>query len=581
MRTQSETQVIASPFAERKATKGTGRMRIRFSELMAITFCLWTMTASNLQGKENSSTSSEESPSTELVRVKPAEIGPKSGRNDESGDGRVSEESFDDSAAIDLDDVTNQRDGAALEIIFDCSNSMNARINGVAKIDLAKQALYHLTDTLEQTNLQVGFRVFGHNRTIDRKDRTRACGNSELVIPITADSTARIRSSISGLLAWGLTPIAYSFEEAGKDLDPFLENSPMLLLISDGMESCGGDPVSAILDVRRRGVNVRTFVIGFDLNAQERAALEMITEASEGIYYNARDYGELLESFDQFSRDTTIASPTLKEKYSNPAQGGSSFEQANVIGPGRYTVWRDLAKNEWGHFKVESKKGQRVAVRAVIQSNAVYRDKSGKFHEAPYTRGGAMIRFFSPQGSEIKGRKILLRGDIGEWQRQHTLDLTGIGSHFAIGDDYGPTSRHVMFDVIVQEAGDLYEGWEAPDSVKSTGIFEAPLNDAFYGHLGTEDKVDVYELDLKSADHPESINLSLRFSDVDNPCRFLVELYDSSTKRRVARFIKLQSEVELDLPTAGMDGCYLLIKDNNPTLYHLMNSYRIVLQRAS
>ncbi len=553
-------------------------MNRRVSNL--IVAACYLCTAATLQAQEGFVPSSEEGSGTQLVRVKPADIGPKSGRNDQSDAGESNAGDTSGESVAAADDAANQNRGAALEIIFDCSNSMNARINGVAKIDLAKQALFHLTDTLEQTNLRVGFRVFGHDRTIDRRDRVRACRNSELVIPIAADSAGRIRSSIPGLIAWGLTPIAYSLKEAGKDLDPFLEDSPMILMISDGAESCGGNPVQAILDARRRGVNVRAFVIGFDLNAQERAALEMIADASGGNYYNARDYGELLRSFDQFSRDAAIASPPEKEKYSNPAQGGPTFERANVIGPGRYTVWRDLAKNEWGHFKVTSKKGQRVAVRAVVQSKALYRDKSGKFHEAPYSRGGAMIRFYDPDGRKISGRNILFRGEIGEWQRQHTLDIAGGGSHFAIGDDYGPTSRHIIFDVIVQEAGDLYEGWEAVDSIKSGGIFAAPLNDPFYGHLGTEDKADVYELDLKAANHPESIRLSLKFSNVDQPCKFMIELYDSSTKRRVARFTKLESEADLDLPTAGMDSCYLRIKDNNPALYHLMNSYRMELKPA-
>ncbi len=540
----------------------------RFPALIALALLLST---TNLHAQEKTFV---ENPTNELVRVRPADIGPKRGRNDKSGDGDTSADSQDEQTT-DSNDDQNQNQAAALEIIFDCSNSMNSRIAGVPKIDLAKQALFHLTDALAGTNLCIGFRVFGHDRKIDRRDRIVACHNSELVIPIAAKNATRIRAATPHLHAWGLTPIAYSLQEASKDLDPYLENSPMILMISDGMESCGGNPVKEIQEMQRRGINVRTFVIGFDLNAKERAALEMIAEASGGKYYNARDYGGLLKSFDQFYRDTDLSNQPVKEKYSNPAQGGPTFEKANVIGPGRYTVWRDLAKDEWGHFKVESKKGQRVAVRAVVQSKAVYRDKLGKYHEAPYSPGNAMIRFYDTQGKKITGRGILLRGEIGEWRRQHTLDITGAGSHFAIGDDYGPTSRHIIFDVIVQEAGDLYEGWEAPDSIKEEGIFTAPMNDPFYGHLGTEDKADVYELDLESANNPESVKLSIKFSDVDKPCRFAVELYDASTKRRVTRFTRQTSEADLNLPTKGMDRCYLLIKDNNPGLYHLMNSYKV------
>ena len=188
-----------------------------------------------------------------------------------------------------------------------------------------------------------------------------------------------------------------------------------------------------------------------------------------------------------------------------------------------------------------------------------------------------MVWFYQPDGKRISGRRVQLQGDVGEWQRQHTLDITGEGSFFAVGSDYNPTSRHVMFEVIVQEAGDLYEGWEATDSVKNEGIFEAPLNDPFYGHIGTEDKFDVYKLNLKAAGNPAKVTLDIKFSDVDDECAFLIETYGAD-KKRIARFTKLKSAATLELKTQGLDEIYLSIKDNNPGLYHLMNSYQLELK---
>ena len=533
---------------------------------------------------DDSDSPAEEKPETvaELVRVKPADIGPKKGTGElpASGEGETDEAGKDGADAASGETTQPADGGAALEVIFDCSNSMNAPLGGVAKINLARQALFHLTDTLGKTDLQVGLRLFGHDRNIDREDRVKGCTNSELVIPIAADTIGQIRARIPSLTAWGRTPIAYSLEQAGSDLNPHLENSPMILLISDGLESCGGDPVKSILALRDRGVKVRAFVIGFDISADERAALEQIAAAGDGRYYDAANYGELLRAFDQFASDVAIAPKPVQEKYTNPAQGGADFENATLIGPGRYTVWKDLAKGEWGYFKVDSSKGQRVAVRAVVQGKAIYRDDKGEFHEAKYSEGGAMIRFYDPQGEVITGRNILLRGQVGEWQRQHTLDVSGEGSYFAVGDDYGPTSRHVMFEVIVQEAGDLYEGWEAPDAKDSGDIFEAPLNDAFYGHLGTEDRFDLYRFDLKGAGNPAALDLSIAFSDVDEPCKFLIEAYDAATMKRFARFTKLESKADLQLETEGLDGVVLSIKDNNPKLYHLMNSYQLEMKTA-
>ena len=120
----------------------------------------------------------------------------------------------------------------------------------------------------------------------------------------------------------------------------------------------------------------------------------------------------------------------------------------------------------------------------------------------------------------------------------------------------------------------------APTEKDSADLFEAPLNAPFYGHLGTEDQFDLYGVDLKAAGNPAKLNLSLAFSDVDMPCKFLVEAFDATGKKRLARFTKLESKADLEIPTAGHDGIILSIKDNNPKLYDLMNSYRIEIKPA-
>jgi len=95
---------------------------------------------------------------------------------------------------------------------------MNARIGGISKINLTKQEMYHLLDEQDGISFQTGFRVFGHDRTIDREDRRRACLNSELFVPIAGKNIGSIRSKIPGLAAWRRTPIAYSLEKLVKIL---------------------------------------------------------------------------------------------------------------------------------------------------------------------------------------------------------------------------------------------------------------------------------------------------------------------------------------------------------------------------
>lgn len=523
-----------------------------------------------LLGQEEKTTSEE---TKAPVPIQPLTIGPKCGK----GEGKENETE----GSSETGSVEATKPNGALEIIFDCSNSMNARMGGVPKIDLAKKALYELTDRLSGSSLQIGFRVFGHDKTIDREDRPRACVNSELVIPIAPDTAKRIRGLIPSLVAWGRTPIAYSFQEAGKDLNSFLENKPMVLLISDGIESCDGDPVATILELKDRGIDVQTYVIGFDLSAEERLALQKIAAAGDGKYYNASNYSELVEAFDAFLKDTGSVVAPPRERFSNPVEGGSSWEESVEIGPGRYTVWKDLKKGEWAHFKVPTRKGQRLVVKETLQATAIYRDESGNIVEHPYALGNAMAKFFDPEGKVINGRGILIRGELGKWCRQHVFDVSGTGSFFAVGDNYSPTSRHLEFEVIVVEAGDLFEGWEAPDSVDSPSVFKAPVAEAFHAHLGIEDRADVYEVSLEGEGTPEKLILELamkptyswRGGDEPEEFRYQVEVFDAESGKRIQRFTKLEGESSLEIETAGAKKLLVKIEDKTAVLYHMFTSY--------
>lgn len=66
-----------------------------------------------------------------------------------------------------------------------------------------------------------------------------------------------------------------------------------MIVVSDGKETCGGDPCAAVRELRAAGIDVRVDVIGFDVGADERAQLVCIAGAGGGRYYDARTPEEL------------------------------------------------------------------------------------------------------------------------------------------------------------------------------------------------------------------------------------------------------------------------------------------------
>ena len=74
-----------------------------------------------------------------------------------------------------------------IEIILDASRSMRQKINGVPKINIARDALIKLADELKlKKNIHVGLRIFGH--------KNKRCNNTILEIPIGRDSIEKIKS---------------------------------------------------------------------------------------------------------------------------------------------------------------------------------------------------------------------------------------------------------------------------------------------------------------------------------------------------------------------------------------------------
>lgn len=495
-----------------------------------------------------------------LVRVKPADIGPKRYRYTRAVAQRNGTQ----------ESAREPKASGTLEIIFDSSNSMNGRIAGVRKIDLAKEALRHLANALERTDFRVGLRVFGNDKSISIDDMARASKDSHLVLPLEKNNMRKIRDYIPRLGAHGRTPIAYSIQQGGKDLSAHREHNPIILLISDGIESCNGDPIAAITSLKEQGIKVKTHVIGFDLKDAEKENLRALAAAGNGRYYDAEDLTGLLKSLDAFV-ETVEVKPPPQGNYANPATGGEDQAIACELKAGKYTLWKHLDKGQRAWFKVDQGRTSRVAIKTYINGHGVHRDKDGAFKYSKHLKASSIISLYDKDGK--KRSSVVLYGDEQEWARLHMLDSLGEGVFFAIGSDFGCTPKNLMFEVIVQEAGDLWEGLEAPDDIKAGNIPEAPLHETFYGHMGSPDRADVYKATIPAEHKDKNLQLEIKFSDVDTPCRFKVEFYDARTSRRLARHTPLSSGATLELDPSGADHLLIKISDSNPTLNYLMNSY--------
>ncbi len=171
--------------------------------------------------------------------------------------------------------------------ILDGSGSMWGRVNDVEKIVVAKDVMTGLIEGLPE-GIDTGLITYGH--------RARgSCDDIEVIASPGVTSRSDLLDALAGITPLGKTPIADSLLQAGEVLREN-ENAVSVVLVSDGIESCEGDPCATAAQLRQQGIDVKIHVVGFDVDAEAQEQLSCIAEAGGGEYYQAGSADALSEA---------------------------------------------------------------------------------------------------------------------------------------------------------------------------------------------------------------------------------------------------------------------------------------------
>jgi Ca-activated chloride channel family protein len=185
-------------------------------------------------------------------------------------------------------------DPAKVLLLLDVSGSMNERISsGGTKFAAAKRALKQVADALP-AGTEVGLRVYGSEIAEPKAENPKACRDTELVMPIGPLNRTEMYRAVDSFQAVGETPIAYSMGKAVDDLGD--SGRRVMVLISDGEESCAGDPCPVARKLADKGVDLQFNAIGLDVGGKARKQLKCIAEAGNGSYYDADESDDLSEA---------------------------------------------------------------------------------------------------------------------------------------------------------------------------------------------------------------------------------------------------------------------------------------------
>jgi len=169
--------------------------------------------------------------------------------------------------------------------MLDCSGSMWDDINrgGRQKIVVAKSILSRLVDSLQHLpNVEMALRVYGTSPK-NKYD----CKDTHLEVGFYDHNSEDIIDKVSRLEPSGTTPIAFSLTQGADDF-PITPGKNIIILLTDGVEECKGDPCAVSQSLQARGVILRPFIIGLGMSTDYSKYFGCV-----GTYFNAANENDL------------------------------------------------------------------------------------------------------------------------------------------------------------------------------------------------------------------------------------------------------------------------------------------------
>lgn len=184
-------------------------------------------------------------------------------------------------------------DNDAVELILDASGSMLQQQDGKRRIEIAREVLLELTGTAIPEQTGFALRVFGHRQA-------DAC-RTDLEIPLAPLDEASADARIGSIQAMNLakTPIADSLLQVPSDLQD-VTGMRVVILVTDGEETCDGDPAAAVASLRASNVDVRVDVVGFAIDDDElKAQFRYWADLGGGAFHDSATADALVASLRQ------------------------------------------------------------------------------------------------------------------------------------------------------------------------------------------------------------------------------------------------------------------------------------------
>ena len=217
----------------------------------------------------------------------------------------------------------------AVEVILDASGSMWKKMaDGQPRIVVAKDVLLTLVSEKLPDKLPFALRVFGNRKA-------KSC-RTDLEIPFGPLSRNKTLKKIQGINPQdrSKTPIGDSLAQVSKDLKK-ATGKKIIILITDGEETCNADPKAVISELKAQGFDVQVNIVGFAIDDEGlKQAFAEWAAIGGGDYFDTNDAEQLTSSLQESLVPQFTVTNSLGETVASGRLNGASVN----LPPGDYAV---------------------------------------------------------------------------------------------------------------------------------------------------------------------------------------------------------------------------------------------------
>lgn len=202
-----------------------------------------------------------------------------------------------------------------ISVLIDASGSMKAYVGGEQMMALAKDAVKRFGAGLPEDAV-VSIRVYGHEGTGSSADKAMSCASNELFYSPDLYEEDSFNNALSQFDAAGWTPLAAAIKAGGEDLKMKASDTTqnMIFVVSDGVETCGGDPVEEAKILATSDLEVEVNVLGFNVDSDGQKQLKKVAEEGNGKYANVKSKVDFQKTFQSMLAEANAVVRELSQK---------------------------------------------------------------------------------------------------------------------------------------------------------------------------------------------------------------------------------------------------------------------------